>query len=103
MGRFESTVLCMAPASEVYRFLASGAKTNLRTKSADPVALRVSLKKAMGGFSWGEIIDCTVTSTEMGSRVLLEGRPVLVTNITANIKGAVMMVQEALIREFGSR
>ena len=103
MGKFQSVVQCKAPANEVYRFLSSGAKTNLKTKSEDPDALKVSLRRKMGLLSWGEIIDCTVASTEMGSRVQLEGRPVLATNVTADVKGAVMMVQEALIKEFGNR
>jgi hypothetical protein len=103
MGKFESTVQCKAPANDVFRFLSSGAKTKLKTKSEDPVALKVSLKRKMGLFSYGEIIECTITSTEMGSRVQLEGRPVLATNITADVKGAVMMVQEALLKEFGNR
>jgi hypothetical protein len=39
----------------------------------------------------------------MGCRVDLEGRPVLVTNVTADVKGSVMKVQEALVQEFGNR
>lgn len=103
MGKFQTVVQCKAPPNEVYGFLSSGAKTKMTVKSSDPDALKVSLKNKMGFFSYGEIVECTVTSTEMGSRIDLDGRPVLATNVTADVKGAVMKVQEALVKEFGNR
>jgi len=103
VGKFETVVQCKAPAKEVYDFLASGAKTKMKVKSADPNTLKVSLKSKVGLFSYGEMVDCTVTSTELGCRVHLEGRPVLATNITADVKGTVTKVSDALVGEFGSR
>ncbi len=103
MGKFDMVVQCKAPAKEVYDFLASGAVPKLKVKSTDPAALKVSLKSKVGLLSYGEIVDCTVVGTDMGSRVALEGRPVLVTNITADVKGTVMKVSDALVGRFGSR
>ncbi len=103
VGRFETVVQCKAPAKEVYDFLAAGAKTKMKVKSADPNALKVSLKSKVGLFSYGEIVDCRVTDTELGCQVNLEGKPVLVTNITADVKGTVMKVSDALVGEFGNR
>jgi len=103
MGKFNTTVQCKASAKEVFDFLSSGAKTKLKVKSSDPGIMKVSLKNKMGLLSYGEIVDCSVTGTEMGCRVDLEGRPVLVTNVTADVKGSVMNVQEALVQEFGNR
>lgn len=103
MGKYQATVQSKASAKEVYDFLASGAKTKMKVKSADPGALKVSLKSKVGFFSYGEIVDCTVGSTGMGSRIDLEGRPVLATNITADVKGTVTKVTEAIMAEFGNR
>lgn len=103
VGKFQTVVQCKASANEVFGFLSSGAKTKMTVKSSDIVTMKVSLKNKMGFFSYGEIIECTVKSTDMGCRVELDGRPVLATNITADVKGAVMTVQDAIIREFGNR
>ena len=103
MGKFRSSVQCKASPNEVFQFLSSGAKTKMKVKSSDPVEQAVSLKRKMGFFSYGEIVDCSIKATDMGSRVDLDGRPVLATNITADVKGAVMEVQEALLKEFGNR
>lgn len=103
VGKFETVIQCKAPAKEVYDYLASGANTKMKVKSTDPNALKVSLKSKVGLFSYGEIVDCTVTTTEMGSRVHLEGKPVLVTNITADVKGTVAKVSDALVSKFGNR
>lgn len=101
MGKFDTVIQCKAAPKEVYDFLASGAL--LKVKSADPATLKVSLKSKVGFFSYGEVVDCTVASTDLGSRVALEGRPVLATNITADVKGTVMKVSDALMNKFGSR
>jgi imidazoleglycerol phosphate dehydratase HisB len=103
VGKFQMVVQCKAPAKAVYNFLASGAKTKMKVKSADSNALKVSLKSKVGLFSYGEIVDCTVTGTELGCRVDLDGRPVLVTNITADVQSTVTKVQSALVSEFGNR
>lgn len=103
VGKFQTVVQCKAPANEVFRFLSSGAKTKMKVKSSDEAALKVSLKNKMGLLSYGEIVECTVTATEMGSKIDLDGRPVLATNITADVKGAVTTVQDALLKEFGNR
>lgn len=103
VGKSQAVVQCKAPVNEVYNFLAAGAKTKMKVRSADPNALKISLKSKVGLFSYGEIVDCTVTGTELGCRVDLDGRPVLATNITADVKGTVTKVQDALVREFGNR
>lgn len=103
VGKFQVAVQCKAPAKEVYNFLSSGAKTKMKVKVADPNALKVSLKSKVGFFSYGEIVDCTVTITQEGCRVDLHGRPALATNITADVKGTVTKVSNALISEFGNR
>lgn len=103
VGKYETVVQCKAPAKEVYDFLASGAKTKMKVKSADPNTLKVSLKSKVGFFSYGEVVDCSVSSTELGCRVNLDGRPVLATNITADVKGTVTKVSNALVAEFGNR
>jgi len=98
---FEAVVFCRAPARQVYEFLASGANTNMKVSAADPDKLTVTLKSKMGLISWGEIVDCSVTATQNGCSVTLKGRPVLVTNLTADVKGTVMKVSEALGARFG--
>jgi len=100
---FQTTVQIRATPKEVYDFLASGANTNMKVKSSDPNAMTVSLKSKVGFFSYGEIVDCTVTKMQDSCRIELKGRPVLVTNITANVKGTVMKVSNALIGRFGNR
>ena len=103
VGKYDAVVQCRAPAKEVYDFLSSGAKTTMKVKSTDPGTRKVSLKSKVGFFSYGEIVDCTVTGTIDGCRVDLHGRPVLATNITADVKGTVTKVQTALVAEFGNR
>lgn len=103
MAKYQAMVQSKASAKEVFDFLASGAKTKMKVKSADPGTLKVTLKSKVGFFSYGEIVDCSITSTGMGSRVDLEGRPVLATNVTADVKGTVTKVTEAIMAEFGNR
>jgi len=103
MAKFETVVQCKAPAREVFDFLASGAKTNMKVKSIDAGTMKVSLKSKVGMFSYGEIVDCEVAATELGSRIQLAGRPVLATNITADVKGTVEKVAQALLGQFGNR
>lgn len=100
-NKFEAVVFCRASALQVYEFLAAGAGTDMKVKGADPKALTVTLKSKMGLMSYGEIVDCSVVSTQNGCRVTLKGRPVLVTNITADVKGTVMKVSDALGARFG--
>jgi hypothetical protein len=102
-GKYEAAVQLKVPAKDVYDFLASGAKMKVKVRSTDPNSMSVSLKSKVGLFSYGEIVDCTVAPTEMGCRVNLAGRPVLVTNITADVKGTVDKVTAALMSEFGNR
>jgi hypothetical protein len=103
VGQFQTAVLIRATPKEVYDFLASGASTVMKIKSADQNAMTVSLKSKVGFFSYGEIVDCIITSLPDGCRIELKGRPVLVTNITADVKGTVMKVSDALIGRFGNR
>jgi len=98
---FEAIVHCRASPKEVYDFLAAGANTKMKVKSADPGTLTVTLKSKMGLLSYGEIVDCTIAATPSGCSVSLKGRPVLSTNITADVKGTVMKVSEALGARFG--
>jgi len=103
VGGFQTTVQIRATPKEVYDFLASGANTNMKVKSSDPNAMTVSLKSKVGFFSYGEIVDCAVKNWQDGCRVDIKGRPVLFTNITADVKGTVMKVSDALIGRFGNR
>lgn len=103
VAEVQVAVMSKATAKEVYDFLASGAKTKMKVKAADPNAMKVTLKSKMGLLSYGEIVDCTVSSTQNGCRIDLFGRPVLVTNITADVKSTVTKVSDALVREFGNR
>lgn len=98
---FVAVVHCRASPREVYEFLASGANTKMKVKAADPSTLTVTLKSRMGLVSYGEIVDCSVAATPGGCSVTLKGRPVLVTNITADVKGTVMKVSDALGARFG--
>ncbi|RDE13885.1 MAG: hypothetical protein C4K47_05300 [Candidatus Thorarchaeota archaeon] len=102
-AKFQTVVQCKASAKEVYDFLATGARMSMKVKSMDPTTMSVSLKSKVGFFSYGEIVDCRVTPTELGCRVDLEGRPVLATNVTADVRGTVEKVQSALISTFGNR
>ncbi len=90
--KFEAVVFCRAPATQVYEFLAAGAGTGMKVKAADPRSLTVTLKSKMGLVSYGEIVDCYVVATQNGCTVTLKGRPVLATNITADVQGTVMKV-----------
>ncbi len=103
MGKFDMAVQSKAQAKQVYDFLASEGIPKMKVKSADPALLKVSLKTKVGLFSYGEIVECTIVGTEMGCRVNLEGRPVLATNITADVKETVLRVSEALVGKFGGQ
>ncbi|HUW42926.1 MAG TPA: hypothetical protein VMW02_01675 [Thermoplasmata archaeon] len=103
VGEFHATVQIRATPKEVYDFLASGANTTMKVKSSDPNAMTVSLKSKIGFFSYGEIVDCSVKNWQNSCRVDLKGRPVLFANITADVKGTVMKVSDALIGRFRNR
>lgn len=99
---FEAVVHCRATPKEVYDFLASGANLKMKVKSADPNAMTVVLKSKIGLLSYGEIVDCAISPTQNGCRVDLKGRPVLVTNITADVRGTVIKVSDAIGARFGT-
>ena len=103
VGQFQTNIQCKAAPKEVYDFSASGANINMKLKSSDPNAMTVSLKSKVGFFSYGEIVDCTITKTQDGCHVEISGKPVLVTNITADVRGTVMKVSDALIGRIGNR
>jgi len=103
VGKFETVVQCRAPPKAVFDFLASGARTKMKVKSLDEGTMKVTLKSKMGMLSYGEIVDCEIAATDLGSRVRLEGRPVLSTNITADVRGTVEKVAQALVAEFANR
>jgi len=103
VGGFQTIVQIRATPKEMYDFLASGANTGMKVKSSDPNAMTVSLKSKVGFFSYGEIVDCTIQNWQGNCRVDIKGRPVLFTNITADVKGTVMKVSDALIGRFRNR
>lgn len=103
MGKFQAKVQCRAPREKVYEYLCKGAGTRMKMTLRDPVAYRVTLRRKMGMFSWGEDIDCTVTPTQDGCMVLLEGKPVLWTNVTADVSGTVSEIATSLILQFGGK
>jgi hypothetical protein len=103
VAEYQSAVQSKASAKEVFDFLASGAKMKIKVKATDPNAMKVTLKSKVGLLSYGEIVECSITSTQNGCRIDLVGRPVLVTNITADVKGTVTKVSDAIVREFGNR
>ena len=103
MGKFQARVQCKASRESVYQFLCQGAGTRMKMTLRDPVAFRVTLRSRMGIMSWGEVVECTVTPTQAGCSVLLEGRPVLATNVTADVSGTVSELATSLVLQFGGK